>query len=132
MELVCGDAHHAEEVPDLGTRYIGKRVVFHQRSWSAGKSIEYRVDLDDGYSLTGSWGLILTLSSDPSVELSELASQRTNFTYSAAFTMAVFIEREHSLGTDEFHGFLGIREGVFNVDLVMLFNSVEELVGFGI
>lgn len=46
--------------------------------------------------------------------------------------MAILIEAEHSLVAHQLHGFLCVREGVLDVDVVVLLNSIKQLVGLGV
>ena len=46
----------------------------------------------------------------------------------AALLVAILVEREHALCTNQFHRLVSIREGVLNTNAVVLFHSVKQLI----
>lgn len=48
----------------------------------------------------------------------------------AALIMPVSVEGEEALCPDKIRHLLGFREGILNVDAIVLLDGVEELVGF--
>lgn len=42
--------------------------------------------------------------------------------------MPIHVEGEHALGPDHVLGLLSIREGILNVDAIVLFNLVKQLI----
>jgi hypothetical protein len=88
--------------------------------------------LHHGHALTRSRALILPLARDPGVEPRQLAPQGTDLAHPAALAVPVFVKGVHPFGAHQVHALLGVGEGVLDVDVVVLLNRVEELVGFGV
>lgn len=108
--------HHPQKVPDLGTRHVRQRVKLDQRAGPPGGPLEHRVDLHDRDGLPRARGLVLALAGHPRRQRLELPAQGLHPPHAAALGVAVFVEGEHTLLSDEGHGLLGVRESVLDAE----------------
>lgn len=95
-------------------------------------SLEGRIGLNDGDGGTSARALVLPLARDPGGQGGELATQRTYLANAAALLVTVLVEGEEALLVDEFGDLCGLREGVLDLDAVVLLYLCVEAVGLGV
>mmetsp|Transcript_149064 Transcript_149064/g.211819 ORF Transcript_149064/g.211819 Transcript_149064/m.211819 type:complete len:207 (+) Transcript_149064:359-979(+) len=129
MQLVVWDLFLTDQLPNFSRGNIGEWVPLDQISTL--HSLESAINVDQRHSSTGG-ALILTLSSDPTSQTAQLTLERANLSDIAAFLVSVLHEAEQTLCSDQVLGGFLFREGVLNIDTVVISNSLHVSVGLSV
>ena len=116
----------ADVGPHLPRGPVGERVELDERT--LGRA-EGRIELDDGDFGAGAGALVAALARHPRAERPERSHQRLDLADAAAFLVPVLVEGEEPLLPHELLNRFGLREERFHGDLVVIADTIEELVG---
>ncbi len=127
VECIIGYLVGPYILPNLLRAPVGERVEFGEGVVFASEDL---VVLNDGDLRAGTGALIFALSRYPGVNIEQLLAKRGNFTDATALLMIVFIEAKKPLFLDEFANRIAFWVNHINVEVVVISNLLNELVGF--
>mmetsp|Transcript_26224 Transcript_26224/g.45115 ORF Transcript_26224/g.45115 Transcript_26224/m.45115 type:complete len:310 (-) Transcript_26224:173-1102(-) len=126
VQRVVRNLEHADGIPNVVAGRVGQRVVLNQVA--AVLALEGGVELHDRDGGARSRRLVLALARDPRLQRRKVLPQRLDLADAAALVVAIFVEREHALFADQFLDGGSLREGILDVNAVVLLNLIEELI----
>lgn len=128
MQRVNRHIHCSEETPNVVALHIGNWIPLHQAPSPTFQTLENRINLDNGDLWSSSRRLILALAGYPCAQPLECPPQRPNLPHTAALLVAIFIEREKPLASNQSLYFSSIWKHVFNTDPIPLLHFVKEFI----
>ncbi len=93
MQLVVGNLHSPNIVPNLLGTPVGQGIEFHQPIAGAGKQL---IVLNDRNAVAGARALVFALPGNPGVDFQQLLAKRADFADAAALLMAILVETEQA------------------------------------